>query len=152
MNTLVRLDKVKATAHIVSFTFDSDLENGRIVALGDLELDGETYKAAAPINVTSDRLVLHASVPMNYNEPDIEDEFILKAGQEGRGYILERGDIVTITDDGFTSDPEKGDFVVPANGETKLTVTAEPAEEKIVFKVIAKEFLNGRRASVLEVL
>jgi len=152
MSTIVRLDKVKRDAHIVSFTFDTDLEDGRIVVLGDLDVDGETYKATTPADVTSDRLVLHASVPMGYVEPDLEDEFVLKAGKEGRGYVLETGDIITITDDGFATAPAKGDIVAPVNGDTKLTVIDTPAGEKLQFKVIAKEYLAGKQASVLEVL
>lgn len=151
MSTIVRLDKIKATAHIVNFVFDTDLENGRIVALGDLDVDGETYKASAPADVTADRMVLHASVPMGYDEPDLEEEFVLKAGQRGRGYVLEIGDIVTITDDAFVMVPNKGDIVVPVNGNTKLTVASEEPDAKIKFKVIAKEYLAGKPASVLEV-
>lgn len=151
MSTIVRLDKIKATAHIVNFVFDTDLENGRIVALGDLDVDGETYKASVPADVTADRMVLHASVPMGYDEPDLEEEFVLKAGQRGRGYVLEIGDIVTITDDAFVTVPNKGDIVVPANGDTKLTVASEVPNAKIKFKVIAKEYLAGKPASVLEV-
>lgn len=152
MSTIVRLDKIKANAHIVNFVFDADLENGRIVALGDLDVDGETYKGVTPTDVTTDRLVLHASVPMGYDEPDFEDEFVLEKGKEGRGYILETGDIITITDDAFATVPEKNDLVAPVNGDVMLSKVDVLAGEKLAFKAIAKEYLAGKPATVLEVL
>ncbi len=148
---MIRLDKVKATAHLVNFTFATDLENGRVVALGDLQTDGETYTAAAPTDILADRLVIHASVPMGYAEPDFEQDFVLKAGKEGRGYILERGDILTITDDQFVAAPSKGDLVEPVVADTKLKVNAAPTST-LQAKVIAKETLGGIAASVLEIL
>ena len=148
---MIRLDKVKATAHLVNFTFATDLANGRVVALGDLQADGETYTAAAPTDVAKDRIVIHASVPMGYAEPDFEQDFVLKAGKEGRGYIPETGDIVTITDDNFVAAPAKGDLVEPVAADTKLKVSETPTA-KVVAKVIAKESLGGEAASVLEIL
>lgn len=151
---MIRLDKIKATAHIVNFIYAEDLANGMVVALGDLQADGETYTAAKPTNVASDRIVLHASVPMGYEEPDLEQDFVLKAGKEGRGYILEAGDIVTIVDDNFSGEeaPAKGDLVEPKNNDTKWAVVADTASAKVVAKVIAKENIGGKAASVLEIL
>ena len=77
---MIRLDKVKATAHLVNFTFATDLRVGNVVALGALQADGETYTAAAPADIVKDRIVIHASVPMGYAEPDFEQDYILKAG------------------------------------------------------------------------
>ncbi len=148
---MIRLDKVKATAHLVNFTFATDLNNGMVVALGDLQADGETYTAAAPADITKDRIVIHASVPMGYAEPDFEQDFVLKAGKEGRGYVPERGDIITITDDMFVAAPSKNDLVEPVAAGTKLKVNVAPTA-KVVAKVIAKETLGGKAASVLEIL
>lgn len=148
---MIRLDKIKATAHLVSFTFATDLENGRVVALGDLQADGEAYTAKAPADVAKDIMVLHASVPMNYNEAELEEDFKLKAGSKGRGYILESGDIFTITDDNFAAAPVLNDIVEPAVGDTKLAKTEAPAT-KLAGKVIAKDMLNGIKASVVQVL
>lgn len=148
---MIRLDKVKATAHLVNFTFATDLEVGRVVALGDLQADGESYTATAPADIVKDRIVLHASVPMGYAEPDFEQDFVLKAGKEGRGYVPERGDIITITDDNFVAAPSKGDLVEPVVADTKFKVSATPTS-KVVAKVIAKESLGGIAASVLEIL
>jgi len=149
---MIRLDKVKATAHLVNFTFATDLENGAVVALGDLQADGETYTATAPVAVATDRIVLHASVPMDYDNAALEVDFKLKAGIEGRGYIPETGDIVTITDDMFVAAPAKGDLVEPVAAGTKLKKVVTDATAKVVAKVIAKEALGGKPASVIEIL
>lgn len=148
---MIRLDKVKATAHLVNIVAEIDLKNGMVVALGDLEADGETYKVAAPADITKDRIVIHASVPMNYAEPNFEEDFELKAGKEGRGYIPETGDIVTITDDTFAVAPSLGDIVEPVAADTKLKTNATPTA-KVTAKVIAKENLGGKAASVIEIL
>lgn len=149
---MIRLDKVKGTAHLVSFTFAEDLKVGNVVALGELQADGETYTATAIADVKTDRIVLHASVPMGYSEPDIEKDFILKAGTEGRGYILETGDIVTITDDNFEGKTVVGKMVEPVKGSTKLKEVAAAPLGKISAIVIAKETLGGEEATVIEVL
>ena len=147
---MIRLDKVKSTAHLVNIIAEVNLNNGMVVALGALKADGEGYAVAAPAALT-DRIVLHASVPMGYVEPDLEENFILKAGEVGRGYILEKGDIVTITDDMFVAAPDLGDVVEPVVAGFKLEVNATPTAA-VQLKVIAKESLAARPASVLEVL
>lgn len=148
---MIRLDKVKATAHLVNIVAETDLQNGMVVALGDLQADGETYAVAAPTDITKDRIVVVAAVPMGYAEPDFEQDFVLKAGREGRGYILETGDIVTITDDQFVAAPAKNDIVEPVAAGTKLKVSESPTA-KVQAKVIAKENLGGKAASVIEIL
>ena len=151
MNTIVRLDKVKSTAHLVNIVSVTALENGAVVALGDLLADGEGYKVAAPTNLATDRLVFHASVPMGYDEMQFEEDYSLAIGEMGRAYFLEAGDIVTISDDGFTSAPTLKDLVGAQVGSTKLAVSEAP-EGKVQFVAIAKEFLSGRLSTVLEVL
>lgn len=148
---MIRLDKIKATAHLVNFTFATDLEVGNVIALGALQSDGETYTAAAPADIVKDRLALHASVAIDYAEPDFEQDFVLKAGKEGRAYIPEKGDIVTITDDQFVAAPALNDIVEPVEAGTKLKVNAAPTS-KLQGVVIAKETLGGEAASVIEIL
>lgn len=148
---MIRLDKIKATAHLESFTFNTDLENGRVVALGELQADGEAKTATAPADVAKDIFVLHASVPMAANEADMEEDFVLKAGEKGRGYIVEAGDIVTITNKELTAKPTVGDLLEPVVGSTKLKKVAAKTAN-ITFKAIAEDILNGEPATVLQVL
>lgn len=150
--TIIRLDKVKATAHIESIKFDGDLENGMFVSLGKLASDGEVRVATAPKDVEKDSIVIHASSPLMYNETLQEEDFILVKGNTGRGYVLEVGDVYTITDNGIDGATEVGQFVIPQVGNVKGKASKELTNEKIALEVIAKESLAGYKASVLRVV
>lgn len=152
--SLCRLDKIKSTAHIVSFKINQDLKNGEFVVLGNLKTgEREVYEASAPIDVTKQKLVLHSSVPLQYDETALEDDFILKAGKVGRGYILEVGDIITLTDDLFTGTSAIGNLLIPVNGSTKLKVATgltSATPEVYALKVIEKTYLNGQKATAVQ--
>ena len=148
---MIRLDKIQ-NGHVVSFTFATDLVNGAVVALGALNSDGESYVGGAVSAVATDRMVLHTSPELQYATDAIESEFILKAGQKGRGHILEKGDIVTITDDQITGSTVVGKYVLPVAG-TKLSASATaPTTEDLAFVVVEKTTLNGEAATAIEVI
>ncbi len=151
---MIRLDKVKATAHLVNFTFAaSDLANGSIVELGDLQADGETYAGVAPTAVTNKGLVIHASVPMDYENASLEVDYVLPKGKEGRGYVPEKGDIITITNDLVegTTAPKKGDILEPTADKTTWSINATPTGS-IQARFLAAEKIGGEAATVLEIL
>lgn len=153
MYNIVRLDKVKGTAHLASIVCEEDLQAGSIVKLGALNADGETYKVSAPVDVTADdQLVVVLPVTLQYKEPSTEGEFILKEGEVGRAYILEKGDILTYLDIFFTGATSKGQYAVPINGAFNLAPITALTGEVLAFKVIAKESLAGEPATVLEVV
>ena len=152
MATVVRLDKISGAEHIYSGVASTELENGRVLALGALQIDGESFAVDTPADITTDKLVFHASVPMQYDERATVGDFKLPAGKAGRFYELVEGDIVTITDDGIAGSTVVGEYVVPQNGDTKLKATATLEGEKLVFKVIAKEDINFTPATVLLVV
>lgn len=105
----VRMDKVKATAHIESIVATEDLLNGQFVALGELQADGETYAVTASGDVSKE-LVVHVSNGLTYEDRTNELDFVLKAGKEGRSYVLETGNVMSIDDAVLV----KGDIVVPS--------------------------------------
>lgn len=109
MTKFVRLDKIKATAHIESIVANADLLNGQFLALGALQADGEA-RLATPSGDVTKQLVFHASVPLTYEDRSNELDFVLKAGKVGRAYVLETGDIVSIDD----ATLEVGDIVIPS--------------------------------------
>lgn len=108
MAKYVRLDKIKATAHIESIVAVTDLNNGLFLELGELQADGEARKVTVSADTTK-QLVFHASVPLTYEDRTNEMDFVLKAGKVGRGYVLETGDIVSIDHATLV----KGDKVIP---------------------------------------
>lgn len=147
----IRLDKVKGTAHHINFTYSSDLVLGMFVAEGALKADGEGYVANAPADVTKDTIVLHVSPALNYNN-ELSQDFVLKAGKVGNGLVLEKGDIITLTDDLFTGTSAVGKFLIPANGAVKGAIATALTAEVVALKAIAKETLAGSPATVFEVV
>ena len=92
-----RIDKLGASAHIVSFKHTDELENGMIVELDKLGADKDSYVAKDVANVKG-RIVLHASVAFDYTETmgTVDFEYRLKPGQAGRGIVLSTSDIITV--------------------------------------------------------
>lgn len=155
MSAIVRLDKIGKDTHLVSGTLETDLENGTVVARGALNADGETYTMAAPTDVTADDLFVHVSEVFMYDERKNEDEFVLKAGKAGRFYKVREGEILTISDNGITGATTLNQFVIPANGATKMAAAATipgTGTPRLAFQVIAKETYHGVAASVLQVV
>lgn len=120
----VRLDKIGANAHIESIVATEDLVNGQFVALGALQADGEA-REVVPSGDQTKKLVFHASNGLVYGDRENELDFVLKAGKEGRGFVLVDGDIVSITFDGIEGTPAKGAIVNPH--ATGFEVLADPA-------------------------
>lgn len=139
----VRLDKIKATAHLESIIATEDLVNGQFLALGALQADGEA-RLATPSGDVTKQLVFHASVPLTYEERTNELDFVLKAGKVGRGYVLEAGDIVSIDDATLAV----GNIVVPS--PTGWVVDADGIVEGLHGEVIAVEIdaIAGRLAVI----
>jgi hypothetical protein len=134
----IKLDKIKATAHLESVVATEDLVNGQFLALGELQADGEA-RLATPSGDVSEDLVYHVSNGLVYRDDENELDFVLKAGKEGRGYVLETGNIVSVSADGITEGADKGDIVVPSATGWAIH-TAPEAPEGLQGKVIAVDF------------
>ena len=138
---IVNLDKV-AGQHLSSIIADEDLTNGLFGQLGDLvEGERETYEFL-PVTDVADEVILHATPEVMYDprKKGLKD-FVLEAGTVGRGYHLERGDIITLTEDLFTDTPTVGEFAIPQEGSRKLTTSVDGNTDggekpSLVFKVI----------------
>ncbi len=145
MASIIRLDKVKG--YPVSFfnTIDG-LENGQFLVLKGLK-DREAYNVEKATKTTTGTLVLHASVPVMYDERLIETDFTLAENKVGRAYILERGDIVTIAKTFTTGDIAVGNLL-GLDGSGKLSGT----EEAKLVEVIAIEKFSGQDSVVLQCL
>ena len=93
----------------VSIVCDQDLERGLFLeikgmAKNNLWLDNaddfEAYQVAlATANTAKGDLLIHSSVPFSYDERDMEQDFVLKAGNIGRGHYIKSGDEITIAKD-----------------------------------------------------
>lgn len=132
----VRLDKIRATAHLESIVATEDLVNGQFVALGALQADGEA-RLATPAG--SGNIVFHHSVPLQYESLAEEKDFALKAGKAGRGIVLEKGDIVSVLN---TAGHAEGDAVM-SDATGFVTLVDPVAEGSVVGEVIALETLGN---------
>ena len=93
----------------VSIVCDQDLARGLFLeikgmAKNNLWLDNaddfEAYQVAlATANTAKGDLLIHSSVPFSYDERDMEQDFVLKAGNIGRGHYIKSGDEITIAKD-----------------------------------------------------
>lgn len=135
---VIRTDLMSGTkqpADMVSLRFydslgnPAEVENGVIAKLQGFESgEREVYKAVAATD--SDDLsecVVIASPEVMYDERKRNlDEYINEAGKILRGYILRRGNIFSLSAEGFGTVPAKGDNVV-IGSDGKLTKGASGA-------------------------
>jgi hypothetical protein len=143
MAKMVRLDKVKG--YPVTFKNElGTLENGLFLELKGLANDYEAYNVALAGATPANTVVLHASVELMYDERKLMQDFALENGAIGRGFILEKGDIVTIAESVISDSVSVGDKVGHvANGLLAKSATAKVAE------VIAKEYFGEQMSVVL---
>ena len=144
MAKMVRLDKVKGYPVTFKNGLGSALENGLFLELKGLADDYEAYNVALAGATPTGTVVLHASVEMMYDEKKLLQDFALEDGAIGRGFILERGDIVTIAESVVNETVSVGDKVkYAADGKLAKATSGAVAE------VIAKEYFGEQMSVVL---
>ena len=147
---LVNLDKIGGHNHLVSIELTEDIKNGSVVKLGDYA-GQDFYKGIKPVALADDRLVFIAASILPYDIRTNIEDVVLKAGERVRAYILQKGDIITITNDGITGVTAINQFVSAVVGAYELKAGIVKADA-FNFVVIAKEKLKGLDATVLEVI
>ena len=111
----------------VSIVCDQDLERGLFLEIkgmaeNNLWLDDaddfEAYKVAlATASTAKGDLLIHSSVPFSYDERDMEQDFVLKAGNVGRGHYIKSGDEITIAKDLVGEVQAEDEVILTANGK-----------------------------------
>ena len=147
---LVNLDKISSSAHIVSVELTEDIRNGSVVKLGDYQ-GQDFYKGVKPAVLADDRIAFVAASILPYDLKVNVEDVVLKAGERVRAYVLQRGDIITLSNDAIEGATAVGKFVVPAVGSYQVAAS-DAKVEGLNFVVIAKERLHGLDATVLEVI
>lgn len=119
----------------VSIVCDQDLERGLFLeikgmAKNNLWLDDandfEAYQVElANANTVKGDLLIHSSVPFSYDERDMEQDFVLKAGNIGRGHYIKAGDEITIAKDLVGEVQAEDEVALAPNG--KLAKSSEKA-------------------------
>lgn len=160
--------KLKATiaGHIFSVQADAQIDNGRLVALGDY-LGDEYYAMATP--KATDAVVLTLQVPLIYQEytslDGAEYNFTNAKGDIVRCYELVKGDIFTVTaGDGtakyatafgaFDKAPAVGKYVTVDATATRGMKIATSAPDKatngFIGKIVAVASNGGYRVEVIQ--
>ena len=111
----------------VSIVCDQDLERGLFLeikgmAKNNLWLDNaddfEAYQVAlANASTVRGDLLIHSSVPFSYDERDMEQDFVLKAGNVGRGHYIKSGDEITIAKDLVGDVQVEDEVALASNGK-----------------------------------
>lgn len=135
-------------AFLKNVKISTDLENGSHVILGNLLDDNlDTYEASTPVDVTSDEIfIIEQSVindveGMKINVVDPR-RFINRAGSVVRARKLMVGDVLIMSIDGFNSTPTVGQYVIPANGKSKLDPSASVGNTTLSYKVEKKTVIS----------
>jgi len=144
------LRNVSADARIYDIKCASDLQQGNVAKLGARGTDG-VYTVAATTAVTDLEAVLVACVPLSYEAQKTEKDFVLTAGEVGRGYGFYKGLTFEIEDAQIDGATTKDQFcTLNTDGTFKFLPAATLAgTESVAFRVIEKGTLNGVASSTL---
>lgn len=137
MAYIMNMDKVPYPVP-VSVVCEADLQRGLILEIvgraeNNIWVDGadnEAYKVQLAGN-SAERgsLLIHTSVPFSYDEKAMEQDFVLKAGEIGRGHHLNVGDEYTLPAEMIDGEVAEGaDVALGGNGKLAIggsTVIAE---------------------------
>lgn len=120
---IVNLDYLKSVyvGRIFNVMADSEIEQGSLVAIGDL-VDGEReiYNAAAVTDATAEKVALIASDEVNYDpRKAMWEDFTNEANYPVKAYELKENDVFTISEDGFTGTPEVDKYLITSNNSLK---------------------------------
>ena len=156
---MLRLDKIKATAHIISIKAHKELLNGAFVAAGKLATDvpfgaGEVFEVSDP-TANSKKIVLVAGVELMADETLTVDEYKIAKGAVVRGIYLEKGDIITIPQSlvkSLPSSPEAEKFVVVGEGSKPEYKATLEGTENIPMEILSCPVITGVKHVQLLVL
>lgn len=155
---MLRLDKIKATAHVVSIKAHKALKNGNFVNLKKVDENagygvGEIFTVADPV-ADDKKVCLVAGVELIHDEQYGIEDYVVAKDAIVRGIFLEKGDIITLTHDLITSisTPNVGEYVVVKDGASAEYKASVDKTETITMEVIANTTLGGEKAVQLLVL
>ena len=117
MARICNLDRI-VNPRPVSIVCNVDLERGMFVEIQGMAQNnlwlagGDDYEAYSVIparaGASISDVLIHTTVPMQYDERLVEADFVLKAGETGRGHYITVGDEITIAADLIDGEIEVG--------------------------------------------
>lgn len=156
---MLRLDKLKATTHVVSIKAHKALENGNFVNLVGIDETaaygvGEIFKTGAPA-AGNRKVCLVSGVELMHDEQYGIADYKVERDAIVRGIFLEKGDIITLTNnlvDSIIGSPAVGAYVIVKEGNVAKYTDSVDGSETIVMEVIANTTLSGEKAVQLLVV
>lgn len=157
-HTVVRLDDLDIN-RVVSLEYHdgtkyAEIDNGRVLKLEAL-MDGsrEIYKAVAPAaNTPIDQIAFVASPELMYDEHKVNlDEFYNEEGTPARGYVLNRGSVISITEDGIDGTAAVGSVIELQAGLKLKAVATATASATTIGRVIALDTVGTYKYVVIRV-
>lgn len=140
MGQFIRLDKIKASAHIETIVHKADLKNGQFVELGASSegLGGE----AVDITLTEEGKrpeAIVTTVHLDYGHPDYDEtKQVTLAGKAGRAHIIEKGDMISFLVDMAEGVEAGADVAVGANG---LGIKVAEEADEVIGKAIRQDYM-----------
>lgn len=143
----------KSDSKVMNLLPAIDMDNGSHVVMSSTPLKAgeiDCYNVVAPTDVTKQLVMLMYSpeiVEVNgYRVGILGNDgianFFNPANRVAGGYIMETGDPIVMTIDGFSSTPTVGQYVIPQNGSTKLAPATSPDGARLAYLVTRKETIN----------
>lgn len=130
---------------------DTAIQNGQVVAIGALASgEREVHLAATPAATTT-YYGITCTPELMYDEKKQLDEFENAAGAVARVFIPQKGDVFSITAEGFDATPTVGKIVELAADTTLKVVASGTSGSTVVGKVIEIENVNGKVFYAVEV-
>lgn len=145
-NAIIRLDRVSATkdpSMIKSVKLNKALQNGSVVEIKDLEdNEREVYKTATPTADTKYYGIL-CTPELMYDEKKTIQEFINETDKPARAILVKTGDFFSLTEEGFSAKPTKGQVVELQANETLKVVDAATEGSTQVGYIAEVAAVNG---------
>ena len=121
---MLHIDRISAGQHLEAFVAEVNVKNGQLIFINDMVQkpgirDRELFNAelATEARALKEHVLLAASPELQRDERHILDDFYLKAGEPGRAYHLQRGNVWTMTrfNCGRLRHDQENDFLIPAD-------------------------------------
>lgn len=130
-NAMFRSDNLAGITHgkyLASVRVTEDIENGCIVALGGYEAGAREVREYTAVAADAElgKIAILGSEEVNKEvKYDTVGSFKNKKGDVARAYILEHGDIFSVSAEGFAALPSVGTTVKVAAGAYKMGTTGD---------------------------
>lgn len=143
--SVLRLDNKLQDTYSVRVPVGQEFENGFVAKLGDVEKANlDVHGVTAP--ASGDAVVIIGNPAIVYDNARVgtglENEYFMKAGEVVRAYKPEANKLVSISLEGFVTEPAEGDIVAAAGGY-KLDVTETAPTTGFKAKVVKLETVGG---------